>query len=289
MKRSFFVMLLMFLPNIAVAKIIFPDTTGDELNSIYHELTNEDVAGFRNSSEEKDRYVYAIALLNGRSDLELEKNCKDAISILKNLSLNDVYDATYALAVQYYRGDCVTKDYDLALQYFKRSAESGYGLAQKKLGQAYWGKTLDGLVEENDKKALYWLEKAGAYGDEESAGNVSYFYREGVGVQIDPQKSFCWQKRSAFAKYSSVKGIGFLKLAEYYESGYGTEVNLVKAYTYYDLSGTAGSEGKSRLRKKLADNEIEKAINASREWQEKNNTFVRSYHHLQRQSDGSYR
>ncbi|MGY3726949.1 MULTISPECIES: tetratricopeptide repeat protein [Cobetia] len=139
MKCSSFVMLLMFLPNIAVAKIIFPDTTGDELNRIYHELTNEDVAEFKNSSEEKDRYVYAIALLNGRSDLGLERNCKESISILKNLSLNNVYDATYALAVQYYRGDCVAKDYDLALQYFKRGAESGYGLAQKKLGQAYWG------------------------------------------------------------------------------------------------------------------------------------------------------
>lgn len=107
-------------------------------------------------------------------------------------------------------------------------------------------------------------------------------------VDKDLDESFKWVEKGLYAKYDT-SGIAPYIAAEYYEKGWGVDKNLVLAYKYYDLSGTAGSKGKSRVSKNMSDAEIEEAIKQSRAWQEEHNTFVPSYYGLKHQSDGSYR
>ena len=74
-----------------------------------------------------------------------------------------------------------------------------------------------------------------------------------------------------------------------YEKGLRTDQNLVKAYKYYNLLGSAGIKEKDRIAIDMSDAEIQEAIKQSRAWQEEHNTFVPSYYGLEHQTEGIYR
>ena len=157
------------------------------------------------------------------------------------------------------------------------------------LGLAYVGEEWEQLYSYDVEKGIYWLSRAGNAGDRESAGQLSYMYERGEKVPRDESKSFSWLKKGVFNRFEPRNSIGLPLLAESYEKGVGTEIDLVKAYKYYDLCGTAGVEGKQRISKKMTQKQIDEAIRQSRAWQEEYNTYVPSYYGLERQADGTYR
>jgi len=142
------------------------------------------------------------------------------------------------------------------------------------LGLAYVGEKWEELYPYDLEEGIYWLRKAGNAGDGRSAGQLAYMYRKGEEVPRDDKKSFVWLKKGIFNKYEKGSGIGFPVLAERYEKGVGTEVDLVKAYKYYDLIGTAGIESKQRISKKMTQEQIDEALRQSQAWQEEHNVQI---------------
>ncbi|NWO07354.1 MAG: sel1 repeat family protein, partial [Alteromonadaceae bacterium] len=119
-----------------------------------------------------------------------------------------------------------------------------------------------------------WLRKAGNAGDRQAAAHLAGMYDSGDGVPKNEKKYFEWLKKAVFTKFEERNIAGFPALANCYENGKGTVVDLVKAYKYYDLSGTAGVEGKRRIAKEMTQEQIDEALRQSKEWQKEHNVEV---------------
>lgn len=283
------IMMALLLSSNAQASILFQDPTGKTFGAAIDKISEKEVKDLSTPDANQKKLFLGIFYVKGAPELNIEKDCKKSIDFLQDSWKNGITDAGYALATMYYNGVCTDKNLDQARELATQAAQEGYILAERMLGRAYWGREWEKLYPRDMKKAVLWLSKAGNAGDRQSAANLAYIYREGIGVKKNEKKSFSWLKKSVFARYTEAKGIGFSSLAEYYEKGIGTKKDLVKAYKYYDLSGTAGVEGKQRIAKQMTKEQINEAIRQSRAWQEENSIYVPSYYGLKHQADGSYR
>ncbi|MCK0746827.1 tetratricopeptide repeat protein [Chromohalobacter nigrandesensis] len=288
MKRLIFIMVLCLSSSVQ-ADILFQDPTGKAFGAAIDKLSEEELKDLSTSDANRKKLFLGIFYIKGAPGFHVEKDCEKAVDFLQDAWESDITDAGYSLATMYYNGVCTDKDIDKARELATQAAQEGYILAQRMLGLAYVGEKWEELYPYDVEKGIYWLSKAGNAGDGRSSGQMAYMYRKGEGVSRDDKKSFLWLKKSVFNKYEKGINIGFHILAERYEKGMGTEKDLVKAYKYYDLSGTAGAEGKQRVAKKMTQEQIDEAIRQSRTWQEEHNTYVPSYHGLERQADGAYR
>ena len=104
--------------------------------------------------------AYGTCLNDGRAGIE--PNPKAAVSWWKNAS--DQYDhiqSTYEMGVALYTGEGVAENEQLAVEYFRKAAESGHTGASYMLGDCL----LDGVGVERDRgEALEWLVTAAELG-----------------------------------------------------------------------------------------------------------------------------
>lgn len=287
------VALLLLVPIYAHSASLFQDPRRDDFDALLETYDKKDVSCVPSCNKDNDKKSYIVAVLslsNGYNRIDVPKNCSFAVKVLSDLWDNDINDAAYELSRMYYHGVCVDVNLERSKDLLLASANNNYVPSQKLLGKSYWREeTLGRLYSKDNEKAVFWLSKSAASGDAESAAMISAFYRKGIYFKKDPVKSFYWINKAFNSKYGSGLGAYTLDLADFYENGYGTEQDLVLSYKFYDLSGTAGNDGKNRIAKDMTEIEIQEAIRQSRAWQEEHNTFVPSYYGLQHQSDGSYR
>ncbi|MFP5302822.1 tetratricopeptide repeat protein [Cobetia sp. SIMBA_158] len=256
------------------SEVLFNDPSEKDLNARFSNLKQED---FENNKKSPEINLFlGILYFNGFEKYEISKDIDKSIGFYKAAWHDNISDAGYALSKIYHNGIGVSKDSAKAKYYLEESAESGYIRSQKLLAKAYWGQDLQGLYVKNIDKAVYWFKESANQGDSESALILSRLYLNDEEVDKDLDESFKWVEKGLHAKYDT-SGIAPYIAAEYYEKGWGVDKNLVLAYKYYDLSGTAGSKGKSRVSKNMSDAEIEEAIKQSRAWQAVQ-TFLRSFH-----------
>lgn len=272
--RLILVLFLSLAANVAYAEIIFNDPTGREFNEAYSQFSESRLKDLNGDDKHLKEYLLGVLYVNSDQEFGVKKDCHKAVSLLKKAWGAEVVDAGFTLATMYYDGVCVNKDLAKVRSLAADTAEDGYILSQRMLGRAYWGRAWKDLYPKDMEKAIFWLSKAGDAGDTQSAGALSAIYRKGVGVEIDEKKSFYWARESAFSKYEPGKIINFFYLAGYYEKGVGTNVDLVNAYKYYDLSGTAGIESKKRIAKEMTQEQIDEATRLSEQWQKENNVEI---------------
>jgi len=92
---------------------------------------------------------------------------------------NSYADAHYAIAILYWEGQGVTRDYDQAHQWFAKAAALNHAGAQAKLGYIY----TDGIAVPQDlDQAFEWYVKAARQGDIDGQYNLGIFYRYGWGT-----------------------------------------------------------------------------------------------------------
>ncbi|WP_342594782.1 tetratricopeptide repeat protein [Salinicola lusitanus] len=275
MKKIAFIFALFVFSSIASADVLFQDPEGFELDKKYRSMESSDIIRDEGAEDKELEYISALLYLKGDERLRVEKDCKAAVSLLNDVWNNGGADAGYTLSTMYYKGECVDKDSGEAKRLLVESAKKGYLLAQRELGRSYWGRGQLNAFPKNMEKAIFWLKRAGESGDGVSSANLSYIYLKGLGVKKDAEKSFAWRKRAAFSSDSYGGGIGgFLPLAEYYEKGIGTNLDLVQAYKYYDLSGSAGVKDKQRIAKEMTQEQIDEALRQSKEWQKEHNVKI---------------
>ena len=272
--KCWVMMFFLFLSAAVRAEVLFEDPTDRALITAFENLSEEEVKDVSGPSVGKKEYMLGFLYLNGDDQFNIEKDCQRAVSLLTNAWEKRISDAGYLLATMYYHGVCADKDIDGARKLAAKAAQDGYILAQRMLGMAYLGKSWQELYEKDVDKAIYWLSKAGDAGDRVSAGQLSYMYSNGVYVTQDKEESFIWLRKGIFNRYEEGRIASFPVLAETYEKGEGTEIDLIKAYKYYDLSGTAGVKAKQRISKQMTQEQIDEALRQSQAWQEEHNVQI---------------
>nr|CDQ36527.1 Polar organelle development protein [Virgibacillus halodenitrificans] len=264
---------LVFWSSSVFSLTLYNDPTWHEMRDETRWWSLEELHEKVDDGDLKGKYVLGVTYLNGSSYRNVKEDGGKAFSIFKSLWDQGVVDAGYSLFSMYYEGFGVDKNYKTAFQYLKESAEMGYTLSQRTLAEAYRGKDYEGLVGKNYDKAMYWYEKAVDNGDKRSAIALASMYYHGEGVEKNDKKTFEWALRCTQLKYGTITA-GFSTLAKFYEEGIGTDVDLVQAYKYYDLQGSAGAEGKQRLSKQMTKEQIEEARRQSQEWQKEHNVRI---------------
>ncbi len=100
----------------------------------------------------------------------------------------------YNIALMYFNGQAVSKDYNQAIYWFIKSAEQGYVNAQYNLGGIYrTGKGAD----KDYTKAIYWYTEAANQGDADAQNTLGIMYEYGEGVPKNYDKATMWLQKSA--------------------------------------------------------------------------------------------
>ena len=109
--------------------------------------------------------------------------------------------AQYNLGLMYYSTKCdqVEQDYEEAVKWLRLAAEQGYGSAQLMLFTMY---DCGEGVTQDDKEAAKWY-RLQDDADARAQFNLSLCYRDGLGVEKDLEKAFCWYNKATddIAKY----------------------------------------------------------------------------------------
>ena len=93
------------------------------------------------------------------------------------------------LGTCYYRGDGVSKDYEKAVEWYRKSAAQGYSIAQYNLGVCcQYGNG----VPKDLEKAAEWYEKAAKQGYSPAQKNLGDCCYYGYGVEQDYEKAAEW-------------------------------------------------------------------------------------------------
>ena len=224
--------------------------------------------------------AYLLALHKVRGG-QKEKN--EGVAILEKLAQSGVLDASEALyeISSWVKVERLTRE--KAFDYLRQGAEGGYAVSQFELAKAYHRGI---LVNKNLEKYHFWAEKAAEQGHAYALIYTANDYYAGRGVPKSDKKGFEWLMRAY-----EVLGRDFDKwslLAEAYETGRGTPVDLVRAYMCYDLDGTAGIEEKARIAPRMTAVQRAEGLRLSQEWQQKNHVYTMQSLGLKRQKDGSY-
>lgn len=141
-------------------------------------------------------------------------------------NIEDYAPAKYMLGKCYEYGQGVEKDLEKAFNYYKRSSEYKFNLAEIKLGIWYF----DGIfVDKNLITAYYYFKRQASNNDEIAQYCLANCYYYGYGVDINKKQALAWLKRSAklncvYAEYD---------LAIIYQVGINVDENYIAAAYWY--------------------------------------------------------
>ena len=149
--------------------------------------------------------------------------------------------AQFMMSSNYYSGDGVERDYDLAKMYANLALEQKYIYAWRRWGKFY----RDGLAVERDYgKARYWYEKGAQMGDYNCYNKIGDMLYHGWGCEADPAAAVEYFRKGEDApvfsqRYSLQRSKTALGRA--YELGRGVERDLAAAAEKYLEGYQAGS------------------------------------------------
>ncbi len=183
------------------------------------------------SGSEAAMMLYAHDLWHGRYGCP--RDMVQSARLYEVCAKNGNARAQYIMSSNYYLGEGVEKDYDLAVMYANLALEQGYAKGWRRWGKFY----RDGLAVPRDyRKAREYYEKgarAGDYNCYNKIGDMLYF---GWGFDVDCEKAFEYYLKGEQAPESGQKyALWKAKqaLGRCYETGSGTEKSLETAAEKY--------------------------------------------------------
>jgi len=99
----------------------------------------------------------------------------------------------YKIAVQFYEGKGVKKDYDKAIAYFQLASKTGNADAQFSL---CWIYQKDEGVKPDDKNSFKWCLKSAEQGNSNAQYYLGYMYENGIGVVQDYKSALGWYRKA---------------------------------------------------------------------------------------------
>jgi TPR repeat protein len=127
-----------------------------------------------------------------------------------------------------------SKNYELALTWFRPLAEKGHVRAQYYVGWMYE----EGLgVATDPGEAARWYRRAAEQGDSFSQARLGHLYEQGLGVSRDDKLAVQWCSKSAEAGDRQ----GQMYLAAMYRDGRGVAQNFKEAERWFSMAAQQGS------------------------------------------------
>ena len=131
------------------------------------------------------------------------------------------------LGLCYRRGkNGVTKDYEKAVYWFRKSAASGNAQAQWELGCAY---ATGRGVPKDFKQSVQWYRKSAEQGHVPGLWKMGVCYYVGYGVPQDYKQAICWYRKAA----EQGDSVSQYSLGKCYQNGYGVKKDIKKALQFY--------------------------------------------------------
>jgi uncharacterized protein len=140
------------------------------------------------------------------------------------------------LAVAYWGGEGVARNYNLAVSWFRRAADQDDANAQYNLAVMYES----GVgVPQDFEQAVTWYARAAEQGSAAAQYNLGGMFRLGRGVDEDSARAAFWYREAARQGHSTAQ----FNLGAMHESGQGVEENLEHAAHWYYQAAENGEEG----------------------------------------------
>ncbi|RUS29211.1 hypothetical protein BC938DRAFT_480922 [Jimgerdemannia flammicorona] len=205
--------------------------------------------------QDNTRALLKLAIMHEEGD-GVERNNDLAVLYYKAAANRDEPVAQYVLGMSYRLGQLgLRPNPQEALNYLRKSAESGYTAAQRLLGMMYD----EGIGTARDYvTALGWFRKAAAQGDSVAMGLLGSYYECGYGVPKDPIRALdCYvisaRDGSALAEYSAAQLLHRRKQYEEAYDWYSRAANhgrasakfMVARYLLHGWGGIAKDEEKA--------------------------------------------
>ena len=198
-------------------------------------------------------YEIGLSLLRGyqgwQKDIEL------GIDYIKRSASRDYKPANVILATLFIEGKPLMSNKREALTHLALMAIDGKADAQYKLAILL----KDFGIPVYDRVAFYWLEKAAATNYLEAKYLLAQFYQEGIGTEIDYDKSFVLYQKVASKNYPNA----FLALARFYHYGWGTEANAFKAKQWLTLAVEAKVPDSKQVAKEIFESNHNASFDAN--------------------------
>ncbi|WP_426231078.1 caspase family protein [Pararhizobium sp. DWP3-4] len=127
---------------------------------------------------------------------------------------------------QYGRALSKTKDFTVAMEWYRKAAEAEYPAAMRMVAILF----RDGSgVEQDYSQAMTWFGKAADRGDFEAMKGIGDLFQKGLGVPVDLTAATTWYRKSADAGSASA----MLEVATMNQEGKGLPRNMSEALNWY--------------------------------------------------------
>ena len=278
----FFAILLIAAP-LLQAGLIF-----DENEKVVEIFQSQDFDANLAKAEEgnvRAQYLVGAAYLYGLKAQEVEVDHEKGLHWLKAAAKQGAAEAYSELARIYRDGMGVKKSISRFEEYLAEAGGRGLLSARSHLLDLYRDGDPELGIEPDRGKHLYWLERTAEDGSAFSMVSMAQIYRNAYDydVEVDLKKAFEWIVRAV-----NLDDLTAQRMAgEYFEKGMVVDKNMVKAYMLYDLAGTSGIEKRERVAKQMTDEQVEKAIAHSWQWQLEHNSYRPSSNGYRYQPDVS--
>jgi TPR repeat protein len=128
------------------------------------------------------------------------------------------------------------KDYDEAMQWFRKAADQGNAVAQERIGAMYrHGKG----INQSDKDAIFWLQKSAEQGNadaEYTLGEMYWSGRIGNNFKLQQQEAMKWLLKAAEQENFAAQRL----IGKTYLSGRGFDKDFSKAEAWLERSADHG-------------------------------------------------
>jgi len=177
-------------------------------------------------------YQSILGLMYFRGD-GVTKDNRLSINWFKKAANNGNARGINNLGVMYYQGIGVTKNYPKAFSLFKRSAAQGNASAHTNLGKMY---KLGLAVAKDNKQALALFHKSAERGNIDAYFQLGVMHQLGLGTSKDYKQAVKWFQKSAETGHSLAQA----SLGKMYRLGLGVVKDYTTAIKWFKKSASQG-------------------------------------------------
>jgi len=158
-------------------------------------------------------------------------------SLLARAEAGDA-EAQNEVGVRYEDGNGVERNYALAAEWYRKSAEQECALGEYNLSTAYfYGRG----VETNLVAAFEWMKKSADHDFPLAWFALGTFYEEGTGVEKDGAEALRWYRKAAESDHGQARAFAQNSVGRCYRFGIGVEPDEKEALAWYLKSAEAGN------------------------------------------------
>jgi TPR repeat protein len=168
---------------------------------------------------------------------------------------------------RYKTGEGVVKNYEEAVNWYRKAAEQGFAGAQNNLAVMY---EMGLGVPKDDSEAAKWFQRAAEKHEAHAQHSLGIMYRDGRGIPRDFKEAFKWLHKAAELGHHGA----FRDVGEMYWKGLGVSRNDVLACMWLKLAVMYGDEESERLLSEvtaqMTSSSVIKSEKLAKEWMQKN-------------------